>query len=212
MNATTMPPRTIAGRLELRRARTAVRARRRGSAGAGRRRSADAAGQRDRAWAGALVDGHRQSPGAKRKRGARGSRKASGSDGRGRAPLVELERGGVVMGRRARAARAPRAGGDRTTCGGWTGDACSSGAPPCRIRWCRAGRAHAASRSAARSRALRARGLAAILGRVGVSDGRVRRRRRGFRPQTQTGSSGGQTQPRRSAARKRLTMRSSREW
>ena len=37
--------------------------------------------QRDRAWAGALVDGHAQSPGAKRKRGERGSRKASGSDG-----------------------------------------------------------------------------------------------------------------------------------
>ena len=34
----------------------------------------------------------------------------------------------------------------------------------------------------------------------------------GVRPHTQTGSSGGQTQPRRSAAKKRLTIRSSSEW
>ena len=47
---------------------------------------------------------------------------------------------------------------------------------------------------------------------VGVSDGLVTSRRRGFRPQTQTGSSGGQTQPRRSAWKNRLTMRSSSEW
>ena len=37
----------------------------------------------------------------------------------------------------------------------------------------------------------------AISASVGVSDGLVTSRRRGFRPQTQTGSSGGQMQPRR---------------
>ena len=47
---------------------------------------------------------------------------------------------------------------------------------------------------------------------VGVRDGLVMSRRRGLRPQTQTGSSGGQTHPRRSAWMKRLTIRSSREW
>src|SRR5687767_2250920 len=76
----------------------------------------------------------------------------------------------------------------------------------------REGAAHAASRSAARRRALRARGLAAISSPVGVIDGRVTRRSRGLRPQTQIGTSGGQTQPRRSAWKKRLTIRSSREW
>jgi len=46
---------------------------------------------------------------------------------------------------------------------------------------------------------------------VGVIDGFVTRRRRGLRPQTQTGTSGGQTQPRRSAWKNRLTIRSSSE-
>jgi hypothetical protein len=71
---------------------------------------------------------------------------------------------------------------------------------------------YAARRSAARSRALRARGLAATSAADGVMDGRVTIRRRGLRPQTQIGTSGGHTQPRRSLAMKRLTMRSSSEW
>src|SRR4029078_8486283 len=73
------------------------------------------------------------------------------------------------------------------------------------------GRPQAAMRSAARRRALLARGFSAISASVGVSDGRVTRRRRGDRPQTQTGSSGGQMQPLRSASRNLFTMRSSSE-
>src|SRR4030095_15565839 len=90
-------------------------------------------------------------------------------------------------------ARAARAGGARMPFDGSTDDACS--------RWLLlpwsclvvlSAPGHAATRSAARKRALLARGLAAISASVGVSDGRVTRRRRGVRPQTQTGSSRGQ--------------------
>ena len=74
------------------------------------------------------------------------------------------------------------------------------------------GRGQAAMRSAARRRALLARGFSAISASVGVSDGLVTSRSRGERPQTQTGSSGGQMQPLRSASRNRFTIRSSSEW
>ena len=64
-------------------------------------------------------------------------------------------------------------------------------------------------RSAAWARA-RDRGLAATSSGVGVTETAGDRPQPWVRPQTQTGSSGGRTRPRRSAAKKRLTMRSSR--
>src|ERR1700690_4380205 len=70
---------------------------------------------------------------------------------------------------------------------------------------------YAATRSAPLSRALRERGLAVTSAAEGVRD-LPNERRFGLRPQTQIGTSGGQMQPRCSAAMKRLTMRSSREW
>jgi hypothetical protein len=101
-----------------------------------------------------------------------------------------------------RGAHAPRAGGGRRPCGGSSGDGGSRGLllP-----------GYVARRSAARRRALRDRGLAATP--RGRGDGTA-----GDQPQPRVPAtdadriSGGQTQPRRSAAKKRLTMRSSSEW
>ena len=56
------------------------------------------------------------------------------------------------------------------------------------------------------------RGLAATSSGPGATARRVSSSASGSRPQTQTGSSGGQTQPRARSARKRLTRRSSSEW
>ena len=71
--------------------------------------------------------------------------------------------------------------------------------------------AHAGSLLAARSLALRARGLDATSSSLGSCGWAPTVAIRGVLPQTHTGSSGGQVQPRRSRARKRLTMRSSSE-
>src|SRR5262249_56652707 len=69
------------------------------------------------------------------------------------------------------------------------------------------------SRTAARSFALRARGLCATSSAEGTTGLRVRLARRGVRAQTQTGSPGGHrhTAP-DSASTKRFTIRSSSEW
>jgi len=99
-------------------------------------------------------------------------------------------------------AHAPRAGGVRMCVGGGTGCGGSFGSLL----------AQAARRRAVRSRALRARGLRAISSVDGRRGWAPTGARRGEWPHTQTGTSGGQTQPRRSACMKRLTMRSSSEW
>ena len=116
-----------------------------------------------------------QSPGAKRKRGERGSRKASGSDGAAAPHSSSSNDAGVVVCRTlVSLAHLVLAAAVRLADGS-TGGACSSGAPPS-CSWLvarsgRSGRVHAARRSAARIRALRARGFAAISSAVGVSDG-----------------------------------------
>ena len=103
------------------------------------------------------------------------------------------------------AAREPRAGGGRTSGDGGTGcdDSCA-----CSL----SSADYAARRRAVRSSALRARGLRAISSAVGRRGCGPTGARRGERPHTQTGASGGQMQPRRSCWMKRLTMRSSSEW
>src|ERR671933_2816725 len=65
---------------------------------------------------------------------------------------------------------------------------------------------------AVRSRADEARGFAASSAGVGRIAFRWSARRLGSWPQTQTGKSGGQTQPRSSRRRNRFTIRSSSEW
>src|SRR5262249_54495241 len=72
--------------------------------------------------------------------------------------------------------------------------------------------AHAASLRATRIRALRALGLVATSASVGNHGCLPTGARRAALPQTHTGRSGGQVQPRRSAATNRFTMRSSNEW
>ena len=81
------------------------------------------------------------------------------------------------------------------------------------LRW----RARACQRSslslrAARRRADFDRGLAATSPGVGTIERRWTSSASGVLPQTQTGRSGGQMQPRARSARKRLTRRSSSEW
>ena len=68
------------------------------------------------------------------------------------------------------------------------------------------------SLTAQRRCAERERGFAAASPGLGETGRRVTSSASGVRPQTQTGSSGGQTQPFARSARKRLTRRSSSEW
>ena len=134
------------------------------------------------AGGGASRGGARGMPARRRRRAARARRR--GARGRARA-------GGAW--RRSRAARVARA------CGGRGGAASCGGAASSSFR-------------AARRRADFARGLAAISPGVGATARRVSSSASGSRPQTQTGRSGGQMQPRARSARKRFTRRSSSEW
>src|SRR5204863_9112972 len=87
--------------------------------------------------------------------------------------------------------------GDSSSLHGLTFDGGASGARRDGAIRSRAG--HAASRSAARNRALRALGLAMTSASSGTRPFGVTRRSRGCRPHTQTGASGGHVHPRRSA-------------
>ena len=119
-------------------------------------------------------------------------------------------------------ARAARAAGGRRCGDGWRCGACSSGAPPPRLGRAPLPVVRCSGRAAGRLGGHPLGGAqpgaaGAGVGRdLGGASGRgpsgASRRSRGWRPQTQTGASGGQVQPRRSAWRKRLTIRSSSEW
>ena len=187
-NATTM----AASRMEIaRRAAAGADGRPRPAARERRRLQLDAGPPRqdDGALPRTLVDGHASvAQGEVEARRARVEEREAVGDAGGAEVVERRPRARPGRGR-ARGARAARAGGGRRSCGGWSGGACSRdsssvGGPASRAgndsgAGRRVGRpgsssgrlppfAQAASRSAARSRALRARGLAAISASVGV--------------------------------------------
>ena len=181
-----------------RRARTVVRARRRGSVGVSTIRGGRKVGRARTPCRTATSRPPRSSAAARRGRGTDEQAPCSASTARDRAR--RRRRGG-----RVRSARAARAGGGRRTAA--TGLVALAhrvlllswrwvGSGPGSVR--RSGRALRGDPLGGSQPGAAGAGVGGDLGRAAVSE-RVSRRRRGMRPQTQTGHRGGQIQPLRSA-------------